>query len=181
MRGPVPLPSVDVETWTAAVTGDYYFYAQVLILIAYVMPFFGFWGLYEWLSERDEVEKLAFWGFLTAIIGTSLAIATLGVFSYVNPYLAEEYMLGDLQAPEIITQIATGRPAVINISDGSLYLLGTVLLGMTVWRSGLLPKWSGVLIAAHGLSLIFGFIFFPLLLASWVFLLLAGWWLFVTK
>lgn len=179
MRGPVPLPNVDIETWAMAVSSESYFTAQALTLLAYVIPFFGFWALYDLLAPWERVEKLAFWGFMTAIIGTSLAIATLGVFSYVSPYLAEDFMLGDLDAPDMITQIATGRPAIINIFGGSLYLLGTVLLGLAVWRSDLLPKWPGLLIAAHGLSLVFGFMFYPLLLASWIFLLAGGLWLFI--
>lgn len=179
IRGPVPLPSVDVEIWAMAVSSESYFTAQVLTLLAYVIPFFGFWALYDLLATKERVEKLAFWGFMTAIIGTSLAIATLGVFSYVSPYLAEDFMLGNLDAPDMITQIATGRPAIINIFGGILYLLGTIMLGLAVWRSDLLPKWPGFLIAAHGLSLVFGFMFYPLLLASWIFLLAGGLWLFI--
>jgi hypothetical protein len=116
---------------------------------------------------------------MTAIIGTSLAIATLGVFSDVSPYLAKDFILGNMDAPEMITEIATGRPAIINIFGGSLYLLGTVLLGLAAWRRDLLPKWSGLLIAAHGFCLVFGFMFYPLLLASWIFLLAGGLWLFI--
>ncbi|MCK4827001.1 hypothetical protein KA005_65310 [bacterium] len=81
LRGPVPLPNVDVNAWVKAVTQDTYFLAQALTLFAYVVPFLGFWGLYASLAEQEQVEKPAFWGFMTSIIGTSLAIATLGVFS----------------------------------------------------------------------------------------------------
>lgn len=179
LRGPVPLPNVDVESWAMAVIGENYFTAQVLTIFAYVIPFFGFWAVYDFLAGNERVEKLAFWGFMTAIIGTSLAIATLGVFSFVSPYLAEEFMLGNPQAPGIITQVATGRPAAINILGGTLYLLGTVLLGIAIWRGEGLPKWSGILLAAHGVSLVFGFIFYPLLLVSWIFILIAGLWMFI--
>jgi hypothetical protein len=178
LRGPVPLPNVDVEAWSMAVMNEYYFFAQVLTIFAYVIPFFGFWAVYDLLAENDIVEKWAFWGFMTAIIGTSLAIATLGVVSFVSPYLAKDFMLGDLQAPGIISQVATGRPAVVNILGGTLYLLGTVLLGIAIWRGGKMPKWSGLLLAAHGVSLVFGFMFYPLLLLSWMFLLIAGLWIF---
>lgn len=179
LRGPVPLPSVDVITWAQAVTSENYFAAQVSTILAYVVPFFGFWGLYAWLADHEDVEKIAFWGFITSIIGTSLAIATLGVFSFVSPFLAENFLLGDLQAPEIITQVASGRPAMINLSGGFLYLLGTGLLGFAIWRSKVLPKWTGLLLGFHGLCLVFGFMYYPLLLLSWVFLLVAGVWWFV--
>ena len=177
LRGPVPLPNVDVDAWARAVTGSNYFLAQVIIIFAYVIPYFGFWAIYARLAKLDKVERLAFWGFMCSIVGTSLAIATLGVFSFVSPQLAERYFLGDNQLPEIISQVATGQPAIINILGGILYLLGTGSLGLAIWRSGSLPKWSGLLIALHGLFLVFGFMLFPVLLLSWVFLLSGGFWL----
>jgi hypothetical protein len=179
LRGPVPLPSVDVDAWASAVTNNQYFVAQVLILFAYVLPFLGFWGLYASLSDQENVERIAFWGFMASIIGTSLAIATLGVFSYISPVLAENYLMGDHQSPEIITQVATGKPAAINLLGGFLYLLGTLLLGIAVWRSNSQPKWIGLLLGLHGISLVFGFMYYPLLILSWLFFLAAGVWLFI--
>jgi hypothetical protein len=179
LRGPAPLPNVDVDAWAQVVTDSNYFLTQVLTIFAYVIPFFGFWGIYASLSKNEKVEKFAFWGFMCSIIGTSLAIATLGVFSFVSPSLAELYLQGDNQVPEIITQVAIGQPSMINFLGGTLYLLGTILLGVAIWRSNLLPKWSGMMIAAHGLSLVIGFVLFPLLLLSWVFLVIAGIWIFM--
>lgn len=179
IRGPVPLPDVNIDGWLTAVTSDYYFTAQVLTIISYVLPYLGFWGLYAGLEDQIKVERIAFWGFMTAIMGTSLAIATLGVFSFVSPYLAEDYLLGDLQSPLMISEIATGKPALINLSGGFLYLLGTGLLGLALWRNEHWPRWSGLLISAHGLFLVIGFMFFPLLILSWVLLLAAGLWLFL--
>lgn len=42
LRGPVPLPNVDVDTWAQGVTDSSYFLAQVLTIFAYVIPYFGF-------------------------------------------------------------------------------------------------------------------------------------------
>jgi len=179
LRGPVPLPSVDVNIWANVVSSESYFLAQLLTLIAYVLPYFGFWGIYASLAEKVEVERAAFWGFILSIIGTSLAIAMLGVFSYVSPYLAELYLLGEENLPDIVTQIATGRPLWVNLTGGFLYLFGTFLLGWSIWRSGRFKRWPGFLIALHGLCLVFGFMFFPVLILSWVFLILAGLGLFL--
>jgi hypothetical protein len=178
MRGPVPLPNMDVEAWALVVTSSNYFLAQVLTILAYVIPYVGFWAIYASVAMIEKVERAAFWGFMSSVVGTSLAIATLGVFSFVSPKLAELYLQGNEQLPNIITQVATGQPAIINILGGTLYLLGTVLLGVAIWRSGLHSKWAGALIALHGLFLVFGFMLFPVLLLSWIFLLFAGLWLF---
>jgi len=179
LRGPVPLPNVDVDTWAQAVTGNKYFQAQILTIFAYVLPYFGFWAIYAYLVKAAKVERSAFWGFMCSIVGTSLALPTLGIFSFVSPHLAQRYLQGENQLPEIITQVATGQPAVINLLGGTIYLIGTGLLGVAIWRSGLLPKWAGLLIALHGLLLVVGFALFPLLVLSWVFLFCAGLWMFL--
>ena len=178
LRGPIPLPNMDVDAWAQAVTGSNYFLAQVLTIIAYVLPYFGFWALYAYLAKVEQVERTAFWGFMTSIVGTSLALITLGIFSFVSPQIAQRFLQGDNQLPNIVIQVATGQPAIINYLGDTLYLFGTALLGVATWRSGILPKWAGLLIALHGLFLIFGFMLFPLLYLSWVFLLIAGLWIF---
>ena len=178
LRGPVPLPNLDVDTWAQAVTGSNYFLAQILTIFAYILPYFGFWALYAYLARIEQVEKIAFWGFMSSIIGTSLALATLGIFSFVSPLIAKRYLQGDNYLPEIITQVAAGQPAMINLLGGTIYLIGTGLLGLAIWRSGMLPKWTGLLVGLHGLFLVFGFMLFPLLFLSWIFLLCAGIWIF---
>ena len=88
LRGPVPLPNMDVDTWAQAVTASNYFLAQVLTIFAYILPYFGFWALYAYLARIERVERIAFRGFMSSIIGTSLALPTLGIFSFVSPQLA---------------------------------------------------------------------------------------------
>lgn len=179
LRGQVPFPNLDVDAWAQAVTGSNYVLAQILTILAYVIPYLGFWAIYALLEQVENVEKLAFWGFMFSIIGTSLAIATLGIFSFVSPQIAVRYLQGDAQLPSIISQVVTGQAAIINLSGGILYLLGTVLLGLAIWRSRSLPKWSGLLITLNGIFLVFGFLWFPISLLSWVYILGAGLWLLV--
>jgi hypothetical protein len=80
LRGPVPLLNLDVDTWAQVVTGSNYFLAQILSIFAYKLPYFGFWALYAYLAMIEQVKRFAFWGFMSSIIGTSLALATLGIF-----------------------------------------------------------------------------------------------------
>ena len=178
LRGQVPLAQNDAQAWAQSVTGGQYIWAQVLYIFAYVIPFWGFWALYAWLSKNDRVERMAFWGFLCSIVGTSLALPMLGVFAFVSPLIAQRYLGGDAQILDMLTQASSGVPLMVNLAGGVLYLLGTVLLGVAVWRSGLMAKWVGPLIALHGLFLVFGFTLYPLLLLGWVLLVVSGFWLF---
>lgn len=179
MRGPAPLPMMDVDAWAAAVSAEGYLIAQLLTIMSYILPYFGFWALYAAIASQQQGEKLAFWGFMGSVIGTSLALPTLGIFSFISPVLAELYLAGNSTLPDIISEVAMGPPAaVVNISGGTIYLLGTVLLGVAMWRSVAMPKWTGVLLGAHGVLLVFGFGMYPVLLISWVCLLVAGLWVF---
>jgi len=177
LRGAVPpLPSADPAVWTKAVTAALYAPAQYAYIIAYVLPYLGFWALYVYLKQ-SKFERLAFWGFMGAIVGTSLALPTLGVFAYVNPLLGELYAQGDQRMEQILASVVTGPPVVINLLGGTLYLLGAVLLGVAVWRSGRLPRWAGLLLALHGALLVFGFAILWVLLLSWAFLVVGGGWI----
>jgi hypothetical protein len=178
LRGPIsPLPDTDPTAWVEVVTSSLYSPAQFGYIIAYVLPYFGFWALYAWLAQIERVERLAFWGFMGAMIGTSLALPTLGVFSFVNPSIGKLYAQGDHHLLQIISNVVTGPPVVINLSGGTIYLAGTILLGVAVWRCGALPKWSGVCLAVHGVLLVFGFSIFVMLVLSWALLVIGGGWI----
>ena len=178
LRGPVsPLPDADPVVWVEAVTTPVYSYAQYAYTVAYVLPYLGFWALYAYLMQVEGVERIAFWGFMGAIVGTSLALPTLGVFSYVNPLLGKLYVQGEHHLLQIITDVVTGPPAIINLLGGTIYLAGTILLGIATWRSGTLPKWAGAFLALHGALLVFGFAILTVLVLSWVFLVVGSGWI----
>lgn len=139
LRGPVPLPNMDIESWSSGVTSSNYFLAQVLTIFAYVIPYVGFWAIYASIAMIEKVERAAFWGFMSSIVGTSLAIATLGVFSFVSPRLAELYLQGNEQLPNIIIEVATGQPAIINILGGTLFV-GYRAVGNRYLEKWIAPK-----------------------------------------
>ncbi len=66
LRVPVPLPNMDLDTWAQVVTGSNYFLAQILTIFAYIFPYFGFWALYAYLARIKQVERIAFWGFMSS-------------------------------------------------------------------------------------------------------------------
>jgi hypothetical protein len=78
---------------------------------------------------------------------------------------------------QIITAVVTGSPSIINLLGGTVYLAGTILLGIAVWRSGTLSKWAGTFLALHGACLVFGFTILPVLVVGWVLLVAGGGWI----
>ena len=58
---------------------------------------------------------------------------------------------------QIVNDVVTGPHPAINLLGGTIYLAGTLLLGVAVWRCGALPRWIGVFLALHGALRVFGF------------------------
>ncbi len=171
------LPGQDLLEWAQMVTSNGYLTAQYIYILAYVIPFLGFWALYMCLSQQN-LEKLAFWGFVGTLLGTALPLTTLGTFAFASPAIGNLYLQGNTNAPQIITEIAFGSSLMlVGLPGAFLYIGGCAAFGTAIWRSGKLPKWSGVLLALHGLFIAFGFGIPALLVLSWVFLAVCGMWI----
>ena len=94
------------------------------------------------------------------VLGYSLFLTWSGVSTFAKPqegqaYLAriEEYH----RLPDILANTLQGLTTMVSILLG---FVGNVLLGVAVWRSGILPKWAGALWAfAPVLMYIFGLVY----------------------
>jgi hypothetical protein len=175
LRNFVGLPGENLLEWAQAVSSNAYLFSQYMYILAYVLPFFGFWALYMYLLQHN-VERLAFWGLMGTLIGTGLPLTTLGVFAYASPELGRLYLSGDTHLPQVITEIALGSSLVLGMPGAFIYVGGCTLFGIAVWKSGALTRWSGILLALHGLFLSFGFSSPPLIILGWVCLIFSGVW-----
>jgi hypothetical protein len=175
LRKFVGLPGEDLAEWAGKVVSSNYIIAQYLYILAYVLPFFGFWALYMYLMQHNE-ERLAFWGLMGTLLGTGLPLTTLGVFAYASPALGKLFLQGDTHLPQVITEIAMGSSMIMGMPGAFLYVGGCVLFGIAVWKSGAIAKWSGVILALHGLFVSFGFSSPPVLTLSWILLIVSGIW-----
>jgi len=174
LRKFIVLPGQDLLEWAHMVTSNSYLTAQYIYILAYVIPFLGFWALYMYLSQQ-HLEKLAFWGFTGTLLGTALPLTTLGVFVFASPAIGDLYLQGNTNAPQIINEIAFGPSIILAGLPGAfLYVGGCLAFGIAIWKSGILPKWSGVLLVLHGLFIAFGYGMPVLLVLSWVFLAVCG-------
>lgn len=173
LRKFVNIPGEDLAEWAGVVASGNYLTAQYFYIVAYVLPFLGFWALYMLLMRRN-VEKLAFGGLVGTLLGTGLPLTTLGVFAYASPALGKLYLQGDTHLPQVITEIAMGSSMVMGLPGAFFYVCGCALFGVAAWKSGLPTRWAGVLFALHGLFVSFGF-GSPLMLSlSWLLLIASG-------
>jgi hypothetical protein len=173
LRKFVNLPVGDITEWANSVASSNYLTAQYLYILAYVIPFFGFWALYMYLAQRQE-ERMAFWGLMGALLGTGLPLTTLGVLTYASPVIGRLYLQGETHLPQVINEIAMGSSMVLGMPGAFLYVGGCISFGVAVWQSGTINKWSGVALALHGLFVALGFGMPLLLVLSWVLLVISG-------
>lgn len=175
LRKFVGLPGENLIEWARIVSSDSYIIAQYIYILAYILPFFGFWALYMYLSQH-KAELIAFWGLMGTLLGTGLPLTTLGVFAYASPALGNLYLQGETHLPQVITEIAMGSSMVMGMPGAFLYVGGCILFGVAIWKSDTNFKWPGVILALHGLLVSFGFGSPGLLVLSWLLLIIFGIW-----
>ncbi len=132
--------------------------AHVLEGLGFILLPIGLFGLYTFL-QGSNVERLASKGLILSWIGIGLILPTvLGTEAFGLRAIGQAVVhQKNIDLLAIANAIRFG-PQRIFFFLGLLWLaLGAVLIAVAVWKSGTLPRWSGVLLAA-GLAL-----FFPLL------------------
>ena len=94
------------------------------------------------------------------VLGYSLFLTWAGVSTFAAPREGQAYLAGMEEfheLPNILAITLQGLTVGVSIL---LAFVGNVLLGVAVWRSGILPKWAGALLAfAPVLMYIFGLVY----------------------
>lgn len=121
--------------------------AHVLAILGFLLMTLGLLDLYLSLRESD-VERPAFWGLVLSWIGVALTLPFYGAEVFGLHAIGQEAIRQNNAAVlSLANQIRFG-PGFIMIIAGLLSLaVGAILVAVAIWRSRILPKWSGVLFA----------------------------------
>ena len=92
---------------------------------------------------------------MSSIVGIALMLSRLGVFAYAVPALSRSFLDGNPESIRIVDSIFAGPLETVESVSILLYSAGFVLFGIAIWRSSVLPGWTGVLVAVHA-PLVFG-------------------------
>ena len=141
-----PLHPADV---LASVTTDRWVLVHCLGIAMCFLGLLGVAGIY--VRQVHETGWLGLGGYLLLSLFYALTLAFQFIEAFVSPRLATaspafvEGLLG------IADGHATGLdlgalPAVYSLT-GIIYLLGGLLLGIATFRAGILPRWTGILLA----------------------------------
>jgi hypothetical protein len=122
------------------------------VLLGYVLALtvliFGVMALYAYLANT-RARALALGAMISSIVGIALILSRLGVIAYTVPALSRSFLNGNPESIRILDYIFSGPLEVIDNVSLLLYSAGFILFGVAIWRSGVLPRWAGVLVAVH--------------------------------
>lgn len=100
--------------------------------------------------EHTRVERLALTAAVTTWIGVGLTLPYYGAEDFALNTIAGKVADGqNLDLMDLAESIRYQGAAMTTFALGLILIaVGSVLAGIAIWRSGVLPKWSGVLFAA---------------------------------
>jgi hypothetical protein len=132
-------------TSTGSAVGGYIYLAGLICLL------FGLLALYGHLA-RTRVASWAAGGMIISVVGIALALPVFGVLGLARPVLGDVYLAGhkDVTAAMVLLSGGTFSNR-INSYFGVFVvvsLIGAIAYAVAVWKSGSLPKWAGVIVAA---------------------------------
>jgi len=117
-------------------------------ILGVVLALFGTVALGAYLS-RSRTGHLGLVAMVITVLGYALFLTIGGVSAFASPGEGQAYLAGDEEFAEIA---ASGFAVVAQtwtlLLAAMLLLVGNVLLGVAVWRSGTLPRWAGAIWAA---------------------------------
>ncbi|OAE01359.1 DUF4386 family protein [Arthrobacter sp. OY3WO11] len=139
---PQPDQEIDPGAWARFVSSDSY---QVSHLIGStggtILAVFGLFALGCHLAGSRS-GRLALAAMVTAAAGTALLLVPAVISTFVTPAVGRAYLAGN---QDVMQLDFPGSMAAAFMAGLLLAFVGTVLLGVAVWRSRILPRWAGAL------------------------------------
>ena len=157
---PQPDPSTHLEAWSRFVTTNGYVLKHLFLsVLGIIFAIFGTFALGAYLT-RSRVGRIGLVAMVIAVFGHALFLPIGGVSTFSAPEQGQAILAGMEEIDKLPTTLAdTAQMATLGVSI-LLGFVGNVLLGVAVWRSGILPKWAGALwAAAPVLMYIFGLVY----------------------
>jgi hypothetical protein len=132
-------------TSTGQAVGGYVYLAGLICLL------FGLFALYGYLA-RTRASSWAAVGMIVSVVAIALALMVFGVFALADKVLADVYLAGhkDVSAAMVLLAGGTFSNRINNVFGifVLMSLIGAIAYAVAVWKSGSLPKWAGILVAA---------------------------------
>lgn len=141
---PQPNPAEEYDAWARFVTADRYALTHVFGTGLGVMAaILGTFGLGAHLAG-SRAPRLGLWGMVVAVLGQCMFLFFAGVSAFGSPMEGQAYLAG-MNLDGLPESTASVLQVFVMLAAILLSLVGNVLLGTAIWRSGTLPRWAGAL------------------------------------
>ena len=145
---PQPDPNTHYDAWARFVTTDFYVLKHLFVsILGTILVIFGTFALGAYLA-RSRAGRMGLVGMVITVLGTALFLTIGGVSTFASPEQGQIHLAGIEEYHNLPTILAETMMTATMLVGMLLMLVGNVLLGVAVWRSGTLPKWAGALWAA---------------------------------
>jgi hypothetical protein len=152
---PQPDPNTHYDAWARFVTTDFYVLKHLFAsILGTILVIFGTFALGAYLAT-SRAGRMGLTAMVVAVLGTALFLTVGGVSTFAVPEQGQAHVLG-IDEYRNMPDILAEAVMLATMGVGMLLMLvGNVLLGVAIWRSGTLPKWAGALwVAGSALPLL---------------------------
>ena len=152
---PQPDPNTHYGAWARHVTTDHYLLEHLFASsLGLILATFGTFALGAYLAT-SRAGRMGLVAMAIAVFGSALFLLVGGVPTFASPEQGQMHLQGIEEYRNLPTILAqTAMMATMGVGM-LLMLVGNVLLGIAVWRSGILPRWAGALwVAGSALPLL---------------------------
>jgi hypothetical protein len=141
---PQPNPTTEFEAWSRFVTTPDYLISHLLgTNLGIILLIFGVIALGAYLAKTRHSGRLGLMAMIITIAANALGLMSASGWStFAAPAIGRAYLAG----MEDAMRVDVGADfIVIFMLVIALSFIGNVLLGIAIWRSGILPKWAGAM------------------------------------
>ena len=152
---PQPDPNTHYEAWARYVTTDFYLLKHLFASgLGLILVIFGTIALGAYLIT-SRAGRMGLVGMVITVFGTLLFLMIGGLSIFAVPKEGQAFLAGIEEYAKLPTILADTALLPTMGVGVLLMLVGNVLLGVAVWRSGTLPKWAEALwVAGSALPLL---------------------------
>lgn len=155
MRGPLVLPSTNINSFVQAATSNNFELTWIILFLGTFLSIYGVLVLYNAIKSKEN--KWSVIALIFSIAGLLIFLPTTGIITFVGHYAAELYLQGQTAAMQVVISALDG-PLNLGflISSAIIYTIGTVLFAVSISKTNNISTIAGILFALHGPLVTFG-------------------------
>src|SRR3712207_1899294 len=141
---PQPDQVEEPEEWARFVGSTSYLVDHIFGAIGgAVLAILGVFALGAYLARSTSAGRLGLVAMVMTVVGHALGLGIGAISTFASNAVGRAYLAGSTDVIEAV-EFASSMLVICALCV-LLLVVGNVLLGVAVWRSGMLPKWAGAL------------------------------------